>query len=397
MTGKTAAAMEQVDEITLSVWSQSNRPAPFALVVSIAQQLAAALEQAHRIGIVLGDLDPDHLLLRRDGEDVVLTDPGIHRKGPARPEYLAPEQIRERDIDRRTDLFSCGVILYELLSGVKPFSKGKDVPLLEQILEAEPEPIDQYRPDLPLRLRRTVERCLRKDPNMRFQSAGELGSELKEVARGMHTPLAGMSVQSQGLPLANPHAPALAGLLAGGLIALLMAGGCAVVQQSEQAALQSQATRFGVSLANFIASQSAESALTEDWGAIEAFVQDTANRNDFDQLQMVDRNGIVRGSTVTMQIGAHYTAPPGDPVNSSDPLVRVAVQHRSDGSQRFDFAAPVVYHGKPLGQVHLGIAESKVTEIGRLNLKLLAGLSAVISLAAGLLVFFLTRRHARPR
>ncbi len=170
-------------------------PMPLAEIVSIAAQLTSALETAHSAGIVHRDLKPANLMLTRGGR-LKLLDFGLAVwEGSSRLTdsggavgtlaFMAPEQLRGEEVDARADLWSFGAVLYEMLAGRPPFVKGPHESLqdlMQKVLEREPPPLDEARPDTPAVLARIVQRCLQKDPAARWASAREIVDELRAAA-----------------------------------------------------------------------------------------------------------------------------------------------------------------------------------------------------------------------
>ena len=181
----------------------SKGPLPVDEAVGIAAQIARGLSAAHARGIVHRDVKPGNVLLGQDGVvklldfglakaiDATLTRPGIQ---PGTVGYMSPEQARGDPVDARTDLWSLGVVLYEMLTGARPFRGGNDHAVLQAIRHDEPEPVEEQRPETPAALAAVVERLLRKNPAERYASAEALLADLAEpggsVKRLPHHPLA---------------------------------------------------------------------------------------------------------------------------------------------------------------------------------------------------------------
>jgi serine/threonine protein kinase len=156
-----------------------------------AADLAGALAIAHRAGIIHGDVKPGNILVTAENK-VKLGDFGIARfvsqiSGSGllmgTPAYLAPEQIQGEPQDPRSDQFALGIVLYQMLTGLKPFDGSSLGAVCAQILNADPVPPSRHNPALPLALDRIIARCLAKNPKDRFASCDELASALYPLAR----------------------------------------------------------------------------------------------------------------------------------------------------------------------------------------------------------------------
>ncbi len=164
---------------------------PLQEVLEICLQIAAALTAAHEAGIIHRDIKPENIMLRPDGYVKVL-DFGLAKLTEASlnpddsttqtgivmgtPSYMSPEQARGQRVDPRTDIWSLGVVLHELVSGARPFMGNTRADLMVSILDREPAPLPEY---LPLALRQVVTKSLAKDPSQRYATAREFGQELK--------------------------------------------------------------------------------------------------------------------------------------------------------------------------------------------------------------------------
>ncbi len=155
--------------------------------LTLARQIAAALAAAHATGIIHRDVKPSNILITRQGV-AKLVDFGIAkmvgtemtREGATlgTVAYMSPEQTRGQAVDPRTDLWSLGVVLYEMLSGQRPFRGESEETVIYAIRHDEPEPLLQLRPEVPAALASIVETCLRKEPDLRYTQAEELIADL---------------------------------------------------------------------------------------------------------------------------------------------------------------------------------------------------------------------------
>jgi serine/threonine protein kinase/TolB-like protein/Tfp pilus assembly protein PilF len=175
-----------------------------SLVLDVATQVASALTAAHAAGIVHRDLKPENIMLRPDGLIKVL-DFGLAKLTESRPsnveseaptvgrvdtemgtvmgtaQYMSPEQARGLKVDARTDIFSLGVVLYEMLAGRVPFAGETTADIISVLIHKEPQPLSTLAPDMPAELQHIVSKALRKDRDERYQTVKSLLGDLRTL------------------------------------------------------------------------------------------------------------------------------------------------------------------------------------------------------------------------
>jgi serine/threonine-protein kinase len=187
-------AMEYLDGRSLKELVVARGPLPISDAIDATRQVLAALRFAHRKGVVHRDIKPHNVMADADGR-LKVTDFGIARAGVSQmteagsiigtAQYLSPEQARGAPVDQRSDLYSVGIVLYEMLTGMTPFSGETPVEIAMKHLSDPPRPPSLERPDISPDLDMVVLRALAKSPDDRFQTAEEMDAELERVGRGL--------------------------------------------------------------------------------------------------------------------------------------------------------------------------------------------------------------------
>ena len=192
--GSYYIAMEYVEGRTLKELIVARGPSPIGIGLDYTRQILSALRFAHRKGIVHRDIKPHNMIVDGDGR-VKVMDFGIARAGASQmteagsiigtAQYLSPEQARGAPVDQTSDLYSTGIVLYELLTGTVPFNGDTPVEIAMKHLSQTPEPPSAHRAEVPRDLDYVVLRALGKDPAERYHSAEEMDSDLERIARGV--------------------------------------------------------------------------------------------------------------------------------------------------------------------------------------------------------------------
>ncbi len=210
--GRPFLAMEFIDGETMRR-HVNNKPLPVEEILTLGIQIADALDAAHAEGIIHRDIKPANifvtkrgqakvldfglakLISRRDGDTDVSdsSHPGLENPISivgvisGTPSYMSPEQIRGDDLDVRADVFSMGLLLYEMATGQKAFPGSTGGVIIEAILSKSPAPVRSLNPDIPLELEAIINKAIDKDKELRYQSAAELRSDLQVLKRGFES------------------------------------------------------------------------------------------------------------------------------------------------------------------------------------------------------------------
>jgi non-specific serine/threonine protein kinase len=189
---QTFIAMEYVEGRSLKDRVESG-PLKLEEAVGLAIQVAEGLQEAHEKGIVHRDMKPANVMVTAKGQAKIM-DFGLAKsaKGAALTQtgttlgtiaYMSPEQTRGGAVDGRTDIWSLGVILYELVTGQRPYKGDYEQAVVYSILNADPEPVTAVRTGVSMELERTIIKCLEKDPAVRYQTAADLIADLRHIQR----------------------------------------------------------------------------------------------------------------------------------------------------------------------------------------------------------------------
>jgi len=194
ISGMYAISMEYFPSHTLGAELSGRKPLPFDKAVGWGSDIATGMAVAHQVGIVHRDLKPANLLINDKGL-LKIVDFGVAAAASSgdtqltktgyvigSPKYMAPEQILGKKVDTRADIYSLGVIIYEMLTGTPPYTKGDHMAVMYQHVQGKAQLCEEVNPDIPPALAAVVKRCMEVDKNKRFESMDEVRDALGRAA-----------------------------------------------------------------------------------------------------------------------------------------------------------------------------------------------------------------------
>ncbi|MDP3175887.1 MAG: protein kinase [Phenylobacterium sp.] len=413
--GAPYIAMELLDGEPLDAVVARRRQLPPQEVAAIGLQLAEALHYAHGLGVVHRDIKPSNILLLADGASLKILDFGIARVNEADPEshdaeasmtqvgqilgtprYMSPEQALGRELDGRSDLFSTGVVLYELLTGAKAFSGATAVTLALQITQQDPEPIVRFAPRAPAGLQFIITKLLAKRPERRFVDGAHLAEALRRE-QAAYAPVRDAKRRNLPLQLRLTLVMAL-------ITATALAVSIGAVLNREHRAMEEMALTSGSAMASFVASNAALSAAENaalppaerDWLPVQAFIKAAAADRNIQALTVVDGEGRVRAASDPRQVGRTYIPAKGEAVVERGPTVIVTRPASAGGAEDFRFVRPIVYAGHAFGVVDVRVSGAPLQSAVTLSKWLMAGLAWVVLAVVMAASFVMAHLLAEP-
>ena len=389
-------AMELLEGEPLDKATERQGRLPAGDVAAIALQLADALRYAHALGVVHRDIKPSNIMLGKDGRSIKILDFGIARMAEAdtarhemeslrtqvgqvvgTPRYMSPEQALGQEIDGRSDLFSVGVVLYEILTGRKAFDGATAATLALQITQEDPRPIGELAPETPSGLLFIVDKLLAKRPERRFVDGGQLAEALRREQKVLEAASSEADGRARRLPLAVRTA-----LLMATITAVVLFVSVGVVLDRQYRAMQRMAVTSGSAIAAFVANNAALRAADNatlppgqrDWAPVEAFVKAASDDPNVQQMMVVDDQGVVRAASDPARVGTRYRTAAGEPLVQQAAGLTVTSTGAGHAAG-FRFVRPITYAGRSFGRVDVSVSKAEFDTVASLSRLLMLGLT----------------------
>lgn len=390
--------MELLKGGTLEDWLERDRLAELdtGMLIELAIQLARGLAYAHQHGVIHRDIKPANIhydpktnvakmmdfgiaAIERDTDDEN-GDAGGRIAGTMT--HMAPELLAGQRADAQSDLYSLGVVLYQLLSGRLPFDAQDLETLIQQIARHETRPLKSLRPDTPRELIDLAYRLMALEPESRPGSATQVADELNEIRDGIHSGIV-QAVKRKSAPWRWP-------LITGMGVALVLVLGLNYVYRTQNQAMAETTFGFGEALASLIAQETAESLILEDTTALSVLVSDFAANPEIRFLHISDTSGRVRASTNPYMRGEQAPSLVGTEIERDSASVNLV--HAKE-SGLLEFRVPIRFQARRVGQVQLGLNGSGLDETANATLSMLVVVFFASLFALGVGLTWMTRRQ----
>ncbi len=367
-------------------------------IIEIAMQIASALDCAHNANIVHRDIKPENILYDAEKNNIKIADFGIAKQEDSdmaertqvgtimgTPRYMSPEQAKGEVVDGRSDLFSLGVILYELLTGRKAFDGQSMATLTLQILQEDPPPLRECASGVPSGLQSIINGLLNKKATKRFQNGRQLYEALAKELRTLQ--------DHQDEQNYLPMQVRWTGIM-GAVVGLVMIISVVMVFNVQKKLLTEQAISAGVSLATFIASESAIHLLGEDWIGLDTLTNEAYKRKSFAALTIVDLGSVVRSSTDKSLLGKPWAALDSNALLSTREDVRI-FESGEGASSVYTFDSPIHFNDTHIGNIKLSVSQAPLASVMSVTRRVLLVLGISVTLVVLLAAYFLNRLVAR--
>lgn len=371
--------------------------------LKIALRLAKALDYAHAANVVHRDIKPDNIILMSDNETVKVADFGIARVGESdetqqtqvgtllgTPRYMSPEQALGETIDGRSDLFSVGAIMYEMLTGQKAFDADNMSSLMMQIAQKQPPPLKTIAPEVSVGVRQIIQKLLQKSPDKRYQDGGSLAAAIVSEL-GEFTEQQEEQRKHRFIPLRYKWT-----LSAVVLVSLVLAISMKLMFMVQASVMTQQAVDGGAAFAKFIAAETVPTLRTEDWATLRELTKDAVGRGSLTYLIVTDSSGIIRASNNDLLIDQPYSEDPNAVWISRTEDVYTTSSHQAGETGLFNLETPVLFQDEEIGKVILGVSQKNLDKLKEITAVFMMVLGGLVTIVVATVMFVLGGGVTKP-
>ncbi|MBD3653079.1 serine/threonine-protein kinase [Kangiella sp.] len=393
-------AMELLEGENLDDYLQNNGVFSLEQASDLAKQLTLALDYAHQNGVIHRDLKPDNILVLDGGRRFKITDFGIAHvehlfledeggksKGKimGTPAYMSPEQITGHGVDFKTDLYSLGVILYQVTKGELPFQAPNYAAMMQAVLHMNPQPVNIVS-EQGFMWQSIIFRLLQKNPDHRYTSSDELLEEIETLAKELTQNKEGLA----GIRFVSMRARWAISLSAVVLVVMIL--GMVWVYNKQNQLMNQLVFDYGNSMVQIISSETAELLLLGEDVALQAITVDIADNSQIQHLSIRDGQGVVQSSSQPEQINKPFMLPQSSKLQQNTLDAKI-YSNLSDYDQEVVlFDSPIKYQDKEIGHAFIAISRSNLKSATQSSLLAMIIWMFLIMLAVFSGVYWLANR-----
>jgi len=377
--GKPYIAMELLEGVTLEKILKTQGKLKVRTVLAMSLQLSSALKYAHQQGVIHRDIKPANIVVLKDKKTVKLTDFGIAQfdnslanlgkssdKVLGTPEYMAPEQILGKAMDNRSDLYSFGVLIYQLLVGHPPFSNADLGILFKQIVKSKPPELvlDDSPEDEKVKddFNDLIRKLLQKRIDKRFNNAALVSSELRNIQTKIGAKKKNINKGFISLKLRWTAIMA-------GAVFIAMCISLAVVYFVQNKALSGITFDYARSIARMIAYESSEPILLDDSIGLNALVLESSKNEQLKSVFVMALDNTILASTEeTNMIGKSFVVPLNRELKQSFENSVIYQRQLADKNMLFDIEMPILYGNKNIGHLYVSFSANSMISASKTTL-----------------------------